>query len=347
MGSGSFGVPVLHALHRVRGSRVRVATVPDAPAGRGGKSNPTPIRAAAKELGLDCYPVATLKHPAGVALLQHANANLVIVCDFRLMLPSGFLAGASLHCYNLHPSLLPRYRGAAPVARTVLAGDLNHGVTLYRMVRALDAGPIVARESCSQLRKHSRSILEVRLGAACGALLVDWIDRLEHGDVPLQPQEESQATFAPRLRKEEAEIRWYAPPDRIQDHVLGMWPWPGSVTSWVPPGQRSAELLLVHEVQPVDLEPGTVEALAPGTVRSTASGKVLVACGGDGLDTVALLQLQRPGKRALASADFLRGAALPPGHRLGDPLAAPGRGLRGHDLPLPNAAQPDISERQP
>lgn len=274
---------------------------------------PTVVKEVAAELGLECHELPSLKREHADPLLQHVQPQLSIVCDFRLFLTRRFLRAIPQQSYNLHPSLLPLYRGAAPVARSILADEREHGITLYQMVKAMDAGPIVGRIQLPIGQKRGRVELEAELSNLGADLLAEHLPALEAGDPPLQPQDEESATFAPILQKSEGWIDWHAPADSIENHVLAMAPWPRSFTHWAGAGDRAPVLLFVDVVAP---SPSEHEPLPPGTLRSCSAEGIAVACGPDGTQTLYLKQLQRAGKRSLTAEEFLRGTPLEAGQRL-------------------------------
>lgn len=328
MGSGPFGLPCLDRLHQLRGDDLQVATVPDAPKGRKKTPIPTPIKARAAELGIACHEVATLRKEHGPRLHDATRCELVIVADFRLILTRRFLETPPRGCFNLHGSLLPRHRGAAPIARGVLAGDDVFGVTLYRMVRELDAGPVVARaelaaESDAPLRHLGADELESRISRLAADLLEEWLPQLESGDLSLEPQDDGAATLAPKLAKEEGWIPWHDDAEAIRNRILALRPWPRCFAEWCRATGGSPVLLFIDEAVPAE---ASAEELPVGTVRSVADDGIVVACG-DGKQSLRILRLQRAGKKSLTAAEFLRGQALAPG----DVLAARGAGSGAGD----------------
>lgn len=313
LGSGSLGLPILDRLVALRAGKVVVGTVPDAPKGRRATPTPTPIKVRARELGVPCFEVESLAREHGVRFLEHAKPTLGIVADFRIFLTTRFLGNVPKHCYNLHPSMLPRHRGAAPVARAILAGDTEHGATLYRMVREMDAGPIVAQKLAPEFRGVSRNELEASLAHLCADLVEEWLPRLETGiGLPLREQDPTKVTFAPPLAKREGWVDWSQPAAFIHRHVLAMAPWPRSFATLRRRPEEAGTLIFFDRVKPVAAEHPPV---APGTVLSTDAGTIRLACGPRGTEGIDVEALQRAGGKSLPAAQFLRGTPLAPGDR--------------------------------
>jgi methionyl-tRNA formyltransferase len=304
LGSGPFGLPTLERL-AARGADLVVGTVPDARKGRSGTPEPTPIKARARALGIPVHETASLRGAAGAAFLAVTGGELVIVSDFRLMLGRRFLESAPLGCWNLHGSLLPRHRGAAPIVRAILAGDEEFGVTLTRMVLALDAGPIVDTARCRPGPVDAAE-LEARLAALAADLLERWLPALARGDAPLAAQDESLATDAPKLEKHEGWIDWSRPAIAIERQVRAMRPWPRAFTEWGDPGRGSGERIFIDRAAVVR---ESAPAAEPGEIRAVGAGGIHVACG-DGAETLAILVLQRAGRRSLPAVEFIRGFDL-------------------------------------
>jgi len=309
MGSGPFGVP---ALERLADASVdlAVATVPDAPRGRRGQLHPTPIKTVAAGRGLPVIETDTLRREHGERVLRESGARLVIVADFRLMLPVRFLAGPDRFCYNLHGSLLPRWRGAAPIQHALLEGDTEFGVTLYQMVKALDAGPIVDVTSYTPTGAPDASEIEEQLSERAADLLMTWLETLLEGDVPLRQQDESEVTLAPKLEKSMGWIGWEHAAQSIERRVRALKPWPRTFSMLQSAGRDPCRVF-VDRAETA----GTGVADDPGTLVEVEENGLIVACGTDGTERVRLLRLQRAGKRSLPASDFCRGSSIAIGDR--------------------------------
>lgn len=313
LGSGPFGLSALRRLAELD-PQLTVGTVPDARAGRGGKTAPTPIKACAQELGLPCYERATLRKAGGASLLDATGADLVIVADFRLLLPVSFLEAPPHRCFNLHGSILPRWRGAAPIQRAILAGDSELGVTIYRMVKALDAGPVLEARGVPGAANLGAIAAEAALAEAAAELLVDWYPRLRSGDLPLVEQDDDRATLAPKLEKSEGWVDWSSSAEAIAAHVRAFEAWPRSFTDLVLEGQAPSRVFICEAI-PGEAGPPNV----PGTVRPPVDSGIPVACGPKGSDTLLVTRLQRAGKKPLDWTEFVRGCRLAPPARFEAP----------------------------
>ncbi len=301
LGSGPFGIPTLRRLHSMREDLI-VATVPDAPSGRGQTQRSSFIKQEAVSLRLEVLETERLRGQQGQQILEHAGADLVITADIRLILGARFLQGPERGCYNLHASLLPRWRGAAPVVRALLAGDDQLGVTLYRMVPQLDAGPVVAMEKWTPPSTVTSEQAEEYLSLLAADLLERMLESLESGDPPQIPQQAEQVTLAPRLEKSEGWARWESSAVFVDRQVRALHPWPRTRTRVTRGGadQAADEELILHRVSLVDRS----EQVAAGTVLEVTTDQIIVACG-EG--AIAIHKMQRNGKKPLEMADLLRG----------------------------------------
>lgn len=302
-GTPGFAVPSLQALlAREADTVVGVLTQPDRPAGRGRAPRPSPVKEAALEAGVPVSQPETLKREAGRRELDAWQPDLLVVVAYGLILPEPVLETPTLGCLNVHASLLPAYRGAAPIQRALLDGVTETGVSVQHMVAALDAGPIYTVRRYAVPAGASAGEVHDALAALGAEALNDTVDALKSGRAEATPQDEAAATYAPKLEKAEAYLDWHRPAGELERAVRAFNPWP---VAQVPFGE---EVLRLWRVRPA----GSVEA-PPGTVMDT--DPLIVACG-DG-QVLELQSVQRPGKQAVSGADLARGARL----ERGAPLA--------------------------
>jgi methionyl-tRNA formyltransferase len=306
-GTPRFAVPTLAALLDSRHQVVGVVTQPDRPRGRGQKIAAPPVKALAVERKLPVLQPPTLRDDAVTADLQTWQPDVGVVAAYGQLIPKALLAVPRFGMINVHPSLLPKYRGAAPVHRAVIAGETETGVTIMRVAPKLDSGDTFARRTMPIGAEQTSEELEDALAVAGAHLLVEVVDGLAAGTAREEPQDERLVTYAARLTKEEGLIDWTLPATRIHDRVRGLHPWPHAY-SYVD-GRR----IIVWRTVPL----GTPAAAPPGTVVHADAAALQVATG-DGT-ALALLELQSEGGRPLATADFLRGHHVPLGARFSNP----------------------------
>ncbi len=299
MGSAGFAVPALRALARSEHRLVAVVSQPPRPAGRGLALRCTPVHEAARELGLEVDTPATLKDPAVQDALRDRRADLFVVAAYGLLLPAAVLAIPRLGCVNLHASLLPRWRGAAPIQRAILAGDAETGVCLMRMAEGLDTGPVYACVRTPIGPRETAGSLHDRLAVLAAELLSAQLPRLEAGTAVPTPQPEEGVTYAAKLGPDDQRLDFTRPAVELDRRVRALSPAPGAYC--VVRGER----LRVLEAEPVAGPRG-----APGEV---VAAPLVVACGEGAL---ALHRVQRAGRRAMSAEELQRGFPLPVGSRL-------------------------------
>ena len=292
-GTPEFAVPCLDAAVRA-GTVVAVYTQPDRPAGRGRALAASPVKQRAEALGLPVIQPATLRDPAARAALRALKPDLMIVVAYGLILPQSVLDIPAHGCWNVHASLLPRWRGAAPIQRAIEAGDAETGVCLMRMEKGLDTGPVLLRQSTPIRPDDTGGTLHDRLSALGAQVLADGLGLLRAGLRPMaQPQPEAGVTYAHKLEKAEARLDWSLPAAVLARKVRAFSPWP------VAEADVAGEHLRIHAAEAlVD----ATHSAAPGTVLRAAREGVDVACG-DGV--LRLRTVQRAGGRALPVADWL------------------------------------------
>ena len=305
MGTPEFAVPTLAALHDAAHEIVAVYTQPPRPAGRGKKLQPSPVQREAEIRHLDVFSPVSLKLPAEQAKFAAFDADLAVVAAYGLILPQPILDAPRLGCLNVHASLLPRWRGAAPVQRAIEAGDSVTGVTIMQMEAGLDTGPMLATAATTITATDTAANLHDRLSTMGAQLLVETLARLECGAVTRQPQDNTLATYAAKLNKDEARLDWSGDADALARRIRAFNPWPVVHTTL---DGKPLRLWLATASD------ATGPAQPPGTVLAADAGGIRVQCGQGAL---VITQLQAEGGRPLDARAFLNGRPLPPGSRLG------------------------------
>ena len=303
-GSGDFGVPALRWLANSRHNLVAVATQPDRPAGRGKQLQPTPVADRATIENVPLIKCADVNQHSVMVDLKEYGADLGVVIDFGQKLLEPLRSIFPSQCINVHGSLLPKYRGAAPIARAILAGETRTGVTAFRLVDRMDAGPmLVKRETSIGPYETAEELYQRLAGVACDAL--DAALQLYEQDPlpPGEPQDESQATQAPRLTKAEGYLVFTESAEMISRRCRALWPWPGARCRFVAAGGRSADVTICVATA----MPGPA-AEPPGTITSILS----VATGAG---TFEIHSLQPAGKKVMSWQDFVNGRHVKPGDR--------------------------------
>jgi methionyl-tRNA formyltransferase len=306
-GTPPFAATALAALDRAGHEVALVLTQPDRPAGRGLKMTSSAVAQWAADRGLSLYKPQTLKAPEAGDAIRAARADVMVVAAYGLLLPEAVLRIPPHGCLNIHASLLPRWRGAAPVQRAILAGDAQTGISIMCMEAGLDTGPVLLRKPLSMGPRETAGTLTQALAELGAEAIVEAL-----ADLPrLQPeaQDASLATYAAKVAKAEARIDWGQPSEAVDRKIRAFNPVPGAETLF------QGEILKVWEADPA---PGNGP---PGTVLEAENGRIRVACGAGSL---FLRTLQRAGGRRLDAAGYLRGTALASGAVLGQkPLASP------------------------
>ena len=300
-GTPAFAVPTLDALLASRHTVVGVVTQPDRPRGRGQKISDAPVKARAVAAGLPILQPDKLKDPVFVGAFAALTADLAVVAAYGKILPESLIATPRFGMINVHASLLPKYRGAAPVHRAVIAGEPETGVTIMRVVKALDAGPMMATVRRSIRPDETSDVVERDLADLGAALLVDVVDRIAQGQAVETPQDDSQATYAPRLTKGDGIVDWTLPAVRIHNLIRGLYPWPHAFSFLE--GRR---LILLKSKVCEGM------AAAPGTIVEADADRLVVATASD---AIRLLELQPEGKRRLTAREFLSGHPVTEGQR--------------------------------
>jgi methionyl-tRNA formyltransferase len=296
-GTPEFSVPALQALVESRHKVVAVYTQPDRPAGRGQIIAMSEVKECALRHRLPVEQPATLRDPGTFERLASWGADVVVVVAYGLILPPAVLRSAPLGCINIHASILPRWRGAAPIQRAVLAGDRDTGVTIMQMDAGLDTGPILLERQTPIAERETAASLHDRLAALGASALLEALDGLAAGSLLPRPQPEVGATYAAKIRKEEATIDWSRSAKEIDRQVRAFNPWPVAETRWR--GQQ----LRVWESAPKLAPAGA----APGSVAAVDADCIDVATG-QGL--LSLTRVQLAGRKAMSAADFVKAQRL-------------------------------------
>ncbi len=302
MGSAEFAVPSLDALLHSRHEVVEVVTQPCKPAGRGMQMRECAVAAFAEGLGLSLYQPRSVRKADPLDHFRALSPDLIVVVAYGKILPAKLLAIPPMGCINVHASLLPKYRGAAPINWAIAHGERETGVTTMFINEELDSGDMLLSASTPIDEIESARDLHDRLAPMGAELLIETIEGLIGGSVKPKPQDHSQATYAPIIKKEDGRIDWSKDAAEIFNRIRAFTPWPGSFTT------LQGKKLSVFEAAPLEMEHGE----APGTILD-ACGHALVACGSGAL---SLLEVQLEGKKRMPAAAFLCGHKLEKGERL-------------------------------
>jgi methionyl-tRNA formyltransferase len=336
MGTGPFAVPTLRALYTSRHSVLALVTRPPRPVHGKSQAQVNPMRELAVQHGTRVHEPQNINTPGARAVLASYQSDLLVVCDYGQILAPETLEMARLGGINLHGSLLPKYRGAAPVQWAVYHGETETGATVIHMMPRVDAGPAIAQVRTPIGGEETAAELELRLSELGVPLVIESIDALEAGTAKAIPQDASQATRAPRLTKELGAVDWSRSAAAIANQVRALQPWPKTYTFWQRAGGAPLRLILekVH-VEPLasGVSPGAT-GVSPVSAAPGASGVSPVPAGPQGPDTIvkadrdsllvatgdgvlAIDQLQPAGKRIFSTAEFLRGYSVRVGARFG------------------------------
>ena len=306
-GTPEFAAVVLDALVGSRHSIAAVFTRPDARAGRGRRVTESPVKRRAAAAGIVVRQPHSLRTPEAMESLAALEADVLVVAAYGFLLPAPVLSTPRLGCLNVHASILPRWRGAAPVHHALLAGDTRTGVSIMQMDAGLDTGPVLSTRTCDIAPDDTGGSLTGRLAALGAAALVDTLDALETGAVEARPQCEALATVAPKLSKAQAAIDWERPATEIERMVRAFDPWPVAYT-FLPGADAPAFRVWRAEIAAHDSD------RAPGTVLACdRNGLVVSAAQG----AVRITEVQPAGARRMSAAEFVRGRRLARGTRLG------------------------------
>jgi methionyl-tRNA formyltransferase len=303
-GSPQFAVPSLEALLAIA-SVAAVICQPDKPRGRGLELSSPAVKNRASELGLPVVQPSKLRTESFAQWARDQRVDLALVVAYGRILPAAILAAPRLGCVNVHASLLPKYRGAAPVTWAIVNGESETGVTLMKLDEGMDTGPTFARIATPIGPDESAGELSQRLAQLGAAAVRDWLPKYASGDCPVTAQDDARASMAPILEKKDGLVDFRATAARVHDHVRGMNPWPGAFTT------ARGRTVKVHRTRRVD---GQRPATAPGSVLVADKSGVLVACGSGAVELVAV---QPEGRRPMTGAEWAIGRAVAEGDVLG------------------------------
>ena len=301
MGTPDFAVPTLVEVGRGH-EVVAVYTRAAKPAGRGMEPKPTPVEREARRLGFSVHTPTTLRTPEALAAFRAHGADAAVVVAYGLILPKSVLDAMPLGCFNLHASLLPRWRGAAPINRAIMAGDRETGVMVMKMEEGLDTGPVAMAERVPIPPDMTAGQIHDALARRGADLMVRALSALERSSLTLTPQPADGVSYAAKLTNAETRIDWSRPAQAVNDHIRGLSPFPGAWCELVIDGKLTRLKVLRTTVAAGSAPPGTL-----------VDDVLTVACG-EG--AVRILELQRAGRQAMKAEDFLRGQSLPRGTRL-------------------------------
>lgn len=283
-----------------------VVTQPDRPKGRGQQVAPPPVKLAAQRLGLPVHQPERIRNPEAVAMLAALQPQGMVVVGYGQLIPQTVIDLAPLGIINVHASLLPKYRGAAPVQWAIARGETVTGVTTMRIDAGLDTGDILLQRATPIGPDETAIELSERLAVMGADLLVETLRGLESGAIVPQAQDHSQATYAPLLKKEDGWIDWRRPAAEVYNKIRGFLPWPGAWTRF------RGKLLHIWKARPT-----AISSQGPAGALATAHGKLTAICG-DGA-ALELTEVQLEGKKRISGQDFLNGYQPADGERLGEP----------------------------
>jgi methionyl-tRNA formyltransferase len=292
MGTPPFAVTPFHSLISAGHELVGVVTRIDKPAGRGKVLTPPAVKVAAEQAGVPVFQPKRVREPESIAAIRAMGPEVIVVAAYGQILPGDILALPKYGCINIHASLLPAYRGAAPINWAIINGETRTGITIMQMDEGMDTGAVLAQESIPIGPRDTTGTLTEKLSQIGSRLIVDTLSRIESGGLTAVPQDNSKASMAPLLKKDAGLIDWTMSAREIHDRVRGLSPWPGAFSF------LDGAMIKVLETEVV---PGSVD---PGTLTSQGKDSLAV---GTGKELLRIVSLQPEGKRPMTAAEFLRG----------------------------------------
>ena len=305
-GTPQFAVPTLEKLIAEKFPIHLVITNPDGPRGRGHKVQPSPVKEVAQKHGLAVYQPAKLKTDETRNFISQYHPDAIVIVAYGHIVPPWMIELPSQGCINLHASILPKYRGAAPIAWALVRGEKETGVTTMKIDAGMDTGDILCERREPIRDDDTTETLSERLSVTGADLMIDTLRKLERGEVTPRPQDPQLATLAPKIKKEDGRVDWARPAVELARRVRGLAPWPGAYTSF------QGKNLHIWRAEAVPEAGGS--GLAPGTI-STEGGRLAVACGEGTL--LVLHEVQLEGRNRLSARDFVNGARVASGETLG------------------------------
>jgi methionyl-tRNA formyltransferase len=304
-GTPAFAVPSLERLVSTNVEVVSVVTQPDRRRGRGQRSQPSPVKVAALAHGIPVLQPERATDTVFGAELRAAEPDLGVVAAYGKMLPNSILHAPRHGTINVHASLLPRYRGAAPIHRAIIAGERETGITMIRLVREMDAGPMLARAVHPIAKDDTSEVTDRALADLGAALLLTTVEAIELGQAVEEEQDHEQATFAQRLTREDGRVDWTQPAESVHNLIRGLHPWPHAYTFL----HSTRYLLLRSTLTPALGTVAPTTQAVPGTILMARGDELQVACGHD--TVLALHELQPEGRKPLPTRAFLSGRPIP------------------------------------
>jgi methionyl-tRNA formyltransferase len=305
MGTPDFAVPILKTLVEEQYHVVGVVTQPDRPKGRRRRLSSPPVKEAAVEFGLPVLQPDRLRDPDAVQQILNLQPDLVVTAAYGQLLPEAILQQPKYGCINVHASLLPKYRGGAPIHWAIINGEEKTGISIMYMVKEMDAGDILSQQAIPITQQDHVGSLHDRLSQLGATMIKDLLPSLIKGEVTPVPQDHSQATYAYNIRPEDEWIDWSRTAEQIDCHIRGLHPWPVASTTW---NQKRVKIWWAKPLSERSTE-------RPGTILKMEKDGITVATG-DGVIQITELQLE--GKKRMSVADFLGGAKMKVGERFGD-----------------------------
>jgi methionyl-tRNA formyltransferase len=318
-GSSKFAVPILKMLaNQQKHHFIAVITQPDTKKGRGLKESISPVKQEALKHSLVIWQPKSINNPLFIKQLENSKVDLIIVVAYGQKISDDVFKIPPKGCINVHPSLLPKYRGATPVNYAILNGDKQTGITIFKIVNKMDAGDILKQVIVDIKDNETAMELDFRLATESAYILQDLLDDIEKGVVRLIPQDETKATYAPKFRKTDGEINWDKPSQQIVNQIKAMYPWPGVYTFFQSQGKSSIkvdilEAQLYAPCQQTCLT--TREGLSSGSITEINNDGIIISCGqGERLD---IKKLKPAGSRVLTAKEFSNGYRIKIGDRFG------------------------------